>query len=181
MFVFDIKKYDIPKDSFQAEVVNGQFGSFVNLPNNFESLIKSDTSFLEKMSKSAMGINDESPQSSPSQSNDPDDGSFPSMNGMRPSPAGSNIDKESSSPDYYDQPASNFDDSYGPPPGAAGGPDQSEVGPPPGSKPRQQVSSPADPGPMYNSGPGFHSMRTHHPPPSQSFSGHAPAHGPYSR
>lgn len=43
--------YDIPKDSFQSEVVNGQFSTFAKLPNNFESLIQSDTSFLDSMTE----------------------------------------------------------------------------------------------------------------------------------
>lgn len=42
--------YDIPKDSFQREVVSGQFSTFAKLPNNFESLIQSDNSFLDALS-----------------------------------------------------------------------------------------------------------------------------------
>lgn len=43
--------YDIPKDSFQSQVVNGQFSTFAKLPNDFQSLIQSDTSFLDSLSE----------------------------------------------------------------------------------------------------------------------------------
>lgn len=43
--------YDIPKDSFRREVVDGHFSTFAKLPNNFESLIQSDNSFLDTLSE----------------------------------------------------------------------------------------------------------------------------------
>ena len=43
--------YDIPKDSFQSDVINGQFSTFAKLPMSFESLIQSDASFLDSLAE----------------------------------------------------------------------------------------------------------------------------------
>ena len=43
--------YDIPKDSFQSDIINGQFSTFAKLPMSFESLIQSDASFLDTLSE----------------------------------------------------------------------------------------------------------------------------------
>lgn len=45
--------YDIPKDSFQSDVINGQFSTFAKLPMSFESLIQSDASFLDSLAEQA--------------------------------------------------------------------------------------------------------------------------------
>ncbi|KAI1285774.1 hypothetical protein HDE_11654 [Halotydeus destructor] len=91
-------KYDIPKDSFQSEVVEGQFGSFVNLPNNFESLIKSDSSFLDNMA----GKNGGGGESGGSNSGGGNDAGPPSgpetMQGFSPRPESTN---SNSKPNYY--------------------------------------------------------------------------------
>jgi hypothetical protein len=43
-------QYDFPnKESFDTKVTSGQFGTFSQLPFNFESLIQSDTSFLDAL------------------------------------------------------------------------------------------------------------------------------------
>lgn len=59
-------KYDIPKDSFQQNVVLGEFGAFAKLPKSFESLIKSDSSFLDSLAAlpaSQLANNESYPQS----------------------------------------------------------------------------------------------------------------------
>ena len=147
-------KYDIPKDSFQTDVVNGQFGSFVNLPNSFESLIKSDTSFLEKMTNSGFGGGSEGDGSSSGQ-NYNDNGGNNRQQNSGPKPQSNSQD---SSSDYYDGPT--FDDSS--PFGTR--PDMSSDS----SGPRPGQSSPIM-GPPPRLGP------------SNAFSGSSSAFGPYSR
>ena len=77
--------YDIPKDSFQSDVINGQFSTFAKLPMSFESLIQSDASFLDSLSESPPDNVDRSVTSNYNNIPSTNHNNIPSTNQYQPS------------------------------------------------------------------------------------------------